>query len=56
MNPLILGSQDATDLGVRVGEHGVYVYPISGGDPHDVGQVLREVVRGREELVPNNIS
>ena len=47
---------DITDLGVRVGEHGVYVDPVSGGDPHDVCQVLREVVWRREELVPNKIS
>ena len=47
---------DITDLGVRVGEHGVYVDLVSGGDPHDVSQVLRKVVWRREELVPNNIS
>lgn len=41
-----------SDLRIRVGEHGVYVDPVSGGDPHDVGQVLSEVVGGREELVP----
>ena len=41
-----------SDLRVRVGEHGVYVDPVGGGDPHDVGQVLSEVVGGREELVP----
>ena len=30
----------------------MYVDPVSGGDPHDVHQVLGEVVGGREELVP----
>ena len=39
-------------LSVWVGQHGVYVDPVSGGDPHDVHQVLGEVVRGREELIP----
>ena len=40
-------------LSVWVGQHGVYVDPVSGGNPHDVHQVLGEVVRGREELVPD---
>ena len=51
-----INKHDITDLCFRVGEHGVYVDLVSGGDPHDVSQVLREVVWRREELVPNNIS
>ena len=31
----------------------MHVDPVSGGDPHDVRQVLGEVVGGREELVPD---
>ena len=43
------------DLGAGVGEHGVDVDAVRGGDLHDVDEVRGEVVRLREELVPGQL-